>query len=188
MENQDSILVVWQEILAGVFSVLGRMACLAHCYDPRTHCYTHDKVAERLGIDETDGALRRAHKLVWTDWMRGSLTEQQSDVCLLLSNGSKEITQAVATWRTLRPFLKFVPPSAELIERTLFISNLEIVLDLLHNQHCYNNRTEHRSQTIEQTALANSKLLILTRIQRDTGNPAEASQRGHARQVRFQGR
>ncbi len=30
--------------------------------------------------------------------------------------------------------------------------------------------------------------LILTRIQRDTGNPAEASQRGHARQVRFQGR
>ncbi len=31
-------------------------------------------------------------------------------------------------------------------------------------------------------------LLILTRIQRDTGNPAEASQRGHARQVRFQGR
>lgn len=138
METRESVIVVWREVLTGSFSTLGRMARLAGCYNPQTDCYFHGKVAVQLGFQETGRALRKAHELVWADWLRGSLDQQKADVhCHLndLSDGPLNITQAVAVWRESRPFLGFIPASVEAAERNLFLSNLGIILDLLHNQY-----------------------------------------------------
>lgn len=133
--EQESVVIVWREVLTGLFSVLGRMACLANCYDLQTRCYFHGKVAEQLGWKKADRALRMVHELVWADWMRGSLSQQQVDVQFYLSDGPLKMAQAVAVYRESQPFLGFIPASAEAMERTLFLSNLSIILDLLHNQY-----------------------------------------------------
>ena len=133
--TQNSLAVVWREMLVGIFSTLGRMARLAHCYHPSSNQYYSVQVAQKLKLDEADHALRLTHGLVWSDWLNGSLQEQEADLRLYLSGSFKEMAQALAEWRVSRPFLSFPPISATAEERSLFSSNLEILLRLLCNQH-----------------------------------------------------
>ena len=133
--EQESVVIVWREVLTGLFSVLSRMACLANCYDLQTCRYFHGKVAEQLGSDEADQALRRVHELVWVDWLRGSLDQQQADLQWHLSGQPQGMARTVAHWKAQRPFLSLVPASAKPAERILFITNLEAALEFLQNRY-----------------------------------------------------
>jgi len=137
-ENTDSLAIVWQEILSGIFSILGRMARLANLRDSQTGRYYHDKLANQLGEDETDRAIRVTHELLWKDWLRGSLEQQHADVLFFLHDLAADFDRLIALWLESRPFLQYLPDSAPEHERVLFISNLKTVLMLLQNQYASN--------------------------------------------------
>jgi len=134
--GSDPAGVVWREVLWGVFSTLGRLRAIANCRKPDSGGYDQVAVRTVLGPEEADRALRAAHELVWSEWISGSLEQQQADLCLHICDFGEDVGELLAGWRGSRPFLAFIPDSASEDERTLFTSNLSILLALLGNQYC----------------------------------------------------
>lgn len=127
--------VVCQEMLSGIFSTLGRMACLASSFDPQRGRYRHPQLEETLGSDDASEALRIVHELLWSDWMHGSLEQQHADTILYLRDLSTDFERLLALWLESAPFTAFVPQCAAEAERTLFLNNLKLVLQLLRSQY-----------------------------------------------------
>ncbi len=133
--TQYPVALVWQEMLSGIFSTLGRLACLASHRDPLTGRYHHSRLTKQLGNEEADDAMRVAHELLWRDWMAGSLEQQHADTILYLHDLSTNFERLLALWLESAPFVAFVPSCANEAERALFIGNLKLLLTLLHNSY-----------------------------------------------------
>lgn len=161
-ENLDPLAFVWQETLGGIFSILGRMARLANLRDSRTGRYSHPKLAEALGSDETDRAIRVTHELLWKDWLRGSLEQQHADVLFFLHDLAADVDRLIALWLESRPFLEYVPDSAPEHERVLFISNLKTVLALMQNQYASNGLKAHLESRKVQPSIVNKVIGAIT--------------------------
>lgn len=131
---RQPVAVVWKEMLSGIFSTLGRLALLASCRHPVTGRYYHPRLTNCFESDDLDEALRSSHKLAWRDWMLGSLEQQHADVYLYLRDLSTDFERLVSLWLECVPFTEFAPECATEAERSLFLSNLKIALQLLHNQ------------------------------------------------------
>jgi hypothetical protein len=131
-----SVGVVWREVLKGIFSTSGRLRALSNCRDPVRAGYQHEAAGAVLGAEEADHALRIAHELVWSEWIGGSLEQQQADLTLHICDSGEDVDVLLGAWSGSRPYLALIPDSASADERTLFTSNLSILLALLRNQYC----------------------------------------------------
>ncbi len=69
---------VWEEILAGTFSTIGRMERLSKCFEPPTRLYMQQELPNSNESADLDAAIRAVHVLVWKDWLSGSLERQQA--------------------------------------------------------------------------------------------------------------
>lgn len=78
--------------------------------------------------------MRIAHELLWRDWVRGSLEQRHADAILYLRDLSTDFERLLSLWLESAPFAAFVLRCASEAERTLFINDLRLVLELLHNQ------------------------------------------------------
>jgi hypothetical protein len=136
LDSEDSVGVVWREILKGIFSTLGRLRALANCLRPDSGRYHHENIARILGAHGADRALRTVHGFVWQDWLGGSLDQQQADLLLHVHDFAEDIETLLAAWRDSQTFLALIPDSASPEQRTFFVSNLSILLALLRNQYC----------------------------------------------------
>ena len=166
LEDSDSVGVVWREALKGIFSTLGRLRALANCRRPDTGQYRHEGVTEILGIQGADRALRIVHELVWDDWLSGSLEQQQADLFLHIQDFEEDAEAVLYAWSNSSPFSSFIPDSAKTEQRTLFTSNLSVLLALLRNQYCL-----HRPLTFsadERSILGQSLQILQARY----GEPA----------------
>ena len=161
LEDSDLVGVVWREALKGIFSTLGRLRALANCRPPDTGQYCHEGVAEILGIQGADRALRAAHEFVWEEWLSGSLEQQQADLFLHIQDFEEDTEAVLHAWSSLPPFSSFIPDSATTEQRTLFTSNLSVLLALLRNHYCM-----HRPLTFsadERSILGQSLQLLRAR-------------------------
>lgn len=136
VDGNDPAGVVWWEVLHHIFSRLGRLRVLAECRRPASAGYCHPTVTPLLGAGEADRALRAAHEQVWSDWVGGSLEQQQADLAVYLCDFHEDIDALLEAWRDTRPLLRFIPDAASAEERTLFTHNLQILVALLRNQYC----------------------------------------------------
>ena len=135
LEDSDFVGVVWREALKGIFSTLGRLQALANCRKDSGQ-YHHDRVIRNLGIEGANCALRIVHELVWEDWLSGSLEQQQADLFLHIQDFEEGAEAVLYAWSSSPPFSSFIPDSATTEQRTLFTSNLSVLLALLRNQYC----------------------------------------------------
>ncbi len=136
LEDSDSVGVVWREAIKGIFSTLGRLRVLANCRRPDTGQYQHAGVARILGMQDAERALRAAHEFVWEEWLSGSLEQQQADLFLHIQDFAEGTEAVLYAWSSSPPFLSLIPDSATTEQRTLFTSNLSVLLALLRNQYC----------------------------------------------------
>jgi len=135
-DREDPTSVVWREVLWGVFSTLGRLRAIANCRRPDSGRYIHTAVRAVLGMEEENQALRTVHDLVWSEWISGSIEQQQADLFLHLCDFQEDVESLLEAWSEARLFGGFIPDSASEEERTLFANNLSILLALLSNQYC----------------------------------------------------
>ena len=90
---------------------------------PATGHYYHQGLAQSLGTEDADRSLCNCHHQVFQQWLGFSLEEQKSDLDEYLRFGSAP--------RYALPYRKLVPATAREVERQLYLTDLETLLELL---------------------------------------------------------
>lgn len=99
--------------------------------DPNTGVYAHYGFAQRVGEEAADATLRQSHSQSFSEWLTFSLEAQKADLDLYLSSIESDKKTILETWTRTKPYRYLAPASALEVERTLYNSDLETLLDLL---------------------------------------------------------
>lgn len=126
---------LWVRTLAQIPSTFGRMVYLASLRNSITDIYEHHGLSSVFGPDEAGRALRDGHERAFADWLTYSLEQQKADLDLYLSTLELPKRQLLRTWQKLAPYRNLIPSSALEAERTLYLTDVEALLDLLRREH-----------------------------------------------------
>lgn len=119
--------ILWRKTLSQVPTVFGRLAFLASLRNTATGRYSHDALLRILGPEDTDRALCNSHHQVFSEWLRFSLAEQKSDL--------DEYLSVAGSSRRAFDYHHLMPPTARDVERQLYLTDLETLLELLKYEH-----------------------------------------------------
>lgn len=122
---------LWRHTLSQIPTTFGRLVFLSTLRDPNTGVYAHYGFAQRVGEDAADEALRQSHSQCFSEWLAFSLEEQKADLDLYLSGIDSDKKTIVGTWIRTKPYRNLIPASAMDVERRLYNSDLEALLELL---------------------------------------------------------
>ena len=114
---------LWRRTLSPIPTLFGRLRYIAGLRDPQTGRYAHPTLSRAIGADDADRTLRRGHYQVFGEWLGLSLEEQKTDLEEFLNGNSP--TAGPLGYREL------APPGAHEVERQLYFTDLETILELL---------------------------------------------------------
>jgi hypothetical protein len=119
--------ILWRNTLNQVPTVFGRLNLLASLRDRATGRYSHEGLLRLLGPEDTDRALCNSHHQVFSEWLQFSLAEQKEDL--------DDYLRTAGTSRLAFDYHHLVPPTARDVERQLYLTDLETLLELLKYEH-----------------------------------------------------
>jgi hypothetical protein len=122
---------LWRNTLSQIPTTFGRLIYLASLRDQNTGAYQHHGLAQLFGVDEADQTLRQSHTQTFSDWLCFNLEQQKQDLEGYLDELHEDKKTILATWIRLSPYRSYVPATAREVERNLFTTDLETVLELL---------------------------------------------------------
>ena len=102
---------------------LGRMVFLFSLRDPVTGRYAHPSLVENFGREIADRTLRHAHHQIFEEWIGLNLAEQKADV--------DDYLRIAGIPALALPYRDLVPPSAHAVERQLYLTDLEVILQMI---------------------------------------------------------
>jgi len=76
-----------------------------------------------LGPEDGDRAIGRSHQQLFAEWLAYSLADQKSDL--------DEYLRTVGGPRNFRHYHDLIPATAREVERQLYLTDLETLMDLL---------------------------------------------------------
>lgn len=117
----------WRHVLSEVPTVFGRLTYLAALRNPVTGEYAHAMLSRLLSAEEADRTLRQSHHQVFFEWLTFNLADQKMDLDEYFRGGGAFLS--VAKCRDL------VPRSAREVERQLYLTDLETLLELRKAEH-----------------------------------------------------
>ena len=117
----------WRKTLTRIPTYFGRLVFLASLRDEPNGRYTHPPLVEMVGSEITERTLRHSHHEIFSEWLGFSLAEQKADLDEYLSS-----TQSRPE---MLPYRDIVPASAHQVERQLYLTDLETLLELLRFEH-----------------------------------------------------
>src|SRR5258705_7727170 len=127
---------LWRHTLSQIPTTFGRLVFLSTLRDPNTGAYAHYGFAQRVGDAATaEEALQQSHWQCFSEWLGFSLEEQKADLDLYLSGIDSDKRTILETWTRTKPYRNLIPASAMEVERALYNSDLEALLELLTNVH-----------------------------------------------------
>jgi hypothetical protein len=91
--------------------------------DPASGRYYHPSLSETLGRDAADRALRHQHHQAFMEWLRLDLAGQKADL--------DEYLRGTGTPVADLPYRQIVPRHAHEVERQLYLTDFEVVLQLI---------------------------------------------------------
>ncbi len=113
---------LWRKTLSRIPTHFGRLVFLASLREALTGLYSHPPLSQIVGLEITDRTLRHSHHEVFAEWLGFTLAQQKADLdeYLAASNAPREL----AHYRDL------VPGTAHQVERQLYLTDLETLLEL----------------------------------------------------------
>jgi hypothetical protein len=126
---------LWRNTLSQIPSVFGRMVYLCSLRDSNTGCYEHYGLAQAFSDQEADRVLRESHEQAFAEWLCFNLEQQKADLDLYLSGLNGNRRTILDTWIRLTPYRGLIPTVAREVERRLYLTDLETILELLKNEY-----------------------------------------------------
>jgi hypothetical protein len=131
MFDRSPVSDLWRHTLSQIPTTFGRLVFLSTLRDPNTGVYAHYGFAQRVGEEAADDALRQSHLQCFSEWLAFSLEEQKADLDLYLSGIDSDKKTILDTWIRTKPYRNLIPAAAMEVERRLYHSDLEALLELL---------------------------------------------------------
>ncbi len=113
---------LWRRVLLRIPTVFGRLALVASTRESEDR-YEHPVLSAALTPEEVSRTLRNSHYQVFAQWLALSLEEQKADL--------DEFLREFGAPRHAARYQELIPPAARDVERQLYLTDLETVLELL---------------------------------------------------------
>jgi hypothetical protein len=114
---------MWRNVLRQIPTLFGRLVFLSSLRDPDNGRYADPGLVRMLGEDDADRTLRHSHHQVFSQWIASSLEEQKADL-------DDYLRRAGNGPDLFRQFRNLPPPTAREVERQLYLTDLETLLEL----------------------------------------------------------
>ena len=124
----------WSRTLSQIPTTFGRVAYLAGLRNENSGHYQHFGLAQRYSDEEADRVLRSSHEQVFAEWLNYPLARQRQDLEEHLRSIEGERKVVLETWLTLTPYRNLIPVGTREAERLLYITDLELILEILRNE------------------------------------------------------
>jgi hypothetical protein len=112
----------WRRTLSQIPTLFGRLVYLASLRDPASGRYRHEVLNTLMDAEDSDRALSRGHHRLFSEWLAHGMEEQRRDL--------DEYLRTAGAPGDVRQYHNLVPPRARDVERQLFLSDLETLLEL----------------------------------------------------------
>lgn len=122
---------LWRRTLSQIPSLFGRLVYLSSLRDTNSGLYQHFGFAQRFSEREAERTLRRSHVDTFADWLCLSLEEQLADLEIYFAGLDQDRSNIVSNWNSLPPFQGFIPAAAREAQRTLFITDAMLLLEVI---------------------------------------------------------
>jgi hypothetical protein len=126
---------LWRHTLARIPTLFGRLVYLSSLLSQHSGLYEHPALAQMFGGEQADDTLRRSHARVFQDWLCLNLEQQKADLHEYLAELPGNPASALATWLHLASYRSLAPAAAQEVERGLYITDLEVLLELLKHEY-----------------------------------------------------
>ncbi len=124
----------WARTLSKIESMFGKIVYLASLRDDNSGRYGHFGLDQVYGEEAADRVLKACHERAFTEWLNFPLDEQRTDLESHLETIRNDRGTILVTWYRLTPYRNLPPVAAGPAERQLYISDLEIILELLRSE------------------------------------------------------
>ncbi len=131
VNREDAAADSWRRTLAGIPTVIGRIAYLASLRNVHTGHYEHAGLAQRIGEDTADRIIRRSHTGIFQEWLCFGLEQQKQELDEYLSGLEGGKSEVIAGWVAVEPWNNWVPGESRDVERKLFSADLAVILELI---------------------------------------------------------
>ena len=124
---------LWKHTLSQIPTVYGRLAYLSALRDPNSGIYRHHGLAALFGRDESSRALRESHEQVFLSWIGLSMREKKLDLGRHFSTLDEPAPAVLEYLIRSRSYTSQSPASVPAMERELFCTDLEVLLETIRN-------------------------------------------------------
>jgi hypothetical protein len=124
---------VWSKTLTQVPTSFGKLVYLASLRNGNSGKYQHYGLAQIYGLEQSDSVLRQSHEDVFAGWLNLNLEQQRGDLEDFLDQIDDDRATVLRSWERLTPYRELPPSAAGDAERYLFVSDLEVILELLRS-------------------------------------------------------
>jgi hypothetical protein len=130
-DRQAILAESWRRTLAGITTLIGRLAYLATLRNTNTGTYEHFGLSQRVGASEVDRLIRRSHLDTFQQWLCFSLDRQKQELEAYFQELEGDSREILSNWLFVGPYAAWVPAESRDVERRLFFTDLETVLELI---------------------------------------------------------
>jgi hypothetical protein len=124
---------LWKNTLSRIPTRFGKLAYLASLRDANSGIYHHHGLSVVFGREESNRALRQTHEQAFFEWLNLPLADKSADLMAYLASLDDPAPDVLSHWFRSKTFGNHVPSATREMERDLFVSDLEALIETIRN-------------------------------------------------------